>query len=76
MMSGGYLFSVLSMRWGKMSIIAPFRYTALLWALLLGIVIFGEWPDVLALIGAAIIVLSGYLMFRFDQGKSARPVSK
>ncbi|MEL6296615.1 MAG: DMT family transporter [Pseudomonadota bacterium] len=56
---GGYLFSVLVMRTGDISFIAPFRYTGLLWALLLGWAVFGHWPDPLTLLGAGIVVASG-----------------
>lgn len=56
---GGYLFSVLVMRVGEIAFIAPFRYTSLLWALLLGYVVFGDWPDPLILCGAALIAGTG-----------------
>ncbi|MDU8913651.1 DMT family transporter [Aestuariicoccus sp. MJ-SS9] len=56
---GGYTFSVLVMRVGEVGFVAPFRYTGLLWALMLGLVFFGEWPAVPTLIGAAIIVATG-----------------
>lgn len=56
---GGYLFSIMVMRVGEISFVAPFRYTGLLWALLLGWLAFGEWPDTLTLLGAAIVVSSG-----------------
>ncbi|MEE9427154.1 MAG: DMT family transporter [Paracoccaceae bacterium] len=56
---GGYLFSVMTMRVGQIGAIAPYRYTSLIWALLLGLVFFGEWPDMLTLIGAAIVVATG-----------------
>ncbi len=56
---GGYLLSVLVMRVGEVSFVAPFRYTGLLWGLLLGFVIFGDWPDTLTLAGAGIIVVTG-----------------
>jgi len=55
----GYLFSVMVMRVGDIGVIAPFRYTALLWAILLGLVVFGTRPDRWTLIGAAIVVASG-----------------
>lgn len=55
----GYLFVVKMMRVGSIAVIAPFRYTALLWALLLGWVIFDTFPDHLTLLGAAIIVATG-----------------
>ena len=56
---GGYYFSVQVMRQGDVSFIAPFRYTGLIWALLLGWLVFGDWPVPLTLIGAGIIVATG-----------------
>lgn len=56
---GGYLFSVLVMRVGEVSFVAPFRYSGLLWALLMGWLVFGDWPDPLTLVGATIVVASG-----------------
>ncbi|WP_340303876.1 DMT family transporter [Roseobacter sp. HKCCD7870] len=56
---GGYLFSIMTMRVGEIGVVAPFRYTALVWALILGFFVFGDWPDLLTLIGAAIVVASG-----------------
>jgi drug/metabolite transporter (DMT)-like permease len=56
---GGYLFSVMTMRVGDIDFVAPFRYTSLLCALILGLFVFGEWPDKLTLIGSAIVVATG-----------------
>ncbi len=56
---GGYLFSVMTMRIGEIDFIAPFRYTSLLSALLLGLLIFGEWPDAWTLVGSTIVVATG-----------------
>ena len=47
------------MRVGEMSFVAPFRYTGLLIALAVGLLVFGDWPVPLTLIGAAIIVATG-----------------
>jgi len=58
-----YLFSVMVMRVGDLAFVAPFRYTALLFALILGYLAFGDWPDVLTLIGAAILVATGLFTF-------------
>jgi drug/metabolite transporter (DMT)-like permease len=55
----GYLFSVMVMRVGDIGLIAPFRYTALLWAILLGWLAFGTLPDNWTLIGSAIVIASG-----------------
>lgn len=74
MIMGAYLFSILTMRVGSIAFIAPFRYTSLLWSLLLGLVFFGEWPDGLTLAGAGIVVATG--IFAFDrERKLARAAS-
>lgn len=54
-----YLCSVMAMRVGEITFIAPFRYSGLIAALLIGLLVFGEWPDALTLIGAAIVVATG-----------------
>ncbi|MGR3272184.1 DMT family transporter [Thalassococcus profundi] len=56
---GGYLFSVMTMRTGEVSVVTPFRYTGLVWALVLGWAIFGEWPVPLTFLGAGIIIATG-----------------
>lgn len=56
---GGYMFSAVVMRVGDVAFVAPFRYTSLVWALIVGLVLFGEWPDGWTLIGAAIVVATG-----------------
>ncbi|MEN8741634.1 MAG: DMT family transporter, partial [Phaeobacter gallaeciensis] len=48
-----------AMRLGEISVVAPFRYTRLVFAMVLGILVFGERPDTLTLIGSAVIVASG-----------------
>ncbi|SMO60236.1 S-adenosylmethionine uptake transporter [Thalassovita litoralis] len=62
MVMGGYVLSVMVMRVGEISFVAPFRYTGLIWALTLGWFVFGDWPRPLTLIGAAIVVGSGVFM--------------
>ena len=70
----GYVFSVLAMRAGTVSFVTPFRYTILLWALLLGWIVFGNVPDGIALAGAAVVVGSGlYTFFRERSLEQADP---
>ncbi|MEL7097782.1 MAG: DMT family transporter [Pseudomonadota bacterium] len=60
-----YYFIVLAMRVGEISFVTPFRYSRILFALVIGIVIFGERPDALTLVGCAIVVGSGlYMLWR------------
>jgi S-adenosylmethionine uptake transporter len=61
----GYLFGVMSMRVGEIAVVSPFRYTVLIWALLIGALAFGQLPDGLTLTGAAIVVATGlYTLWR------------
>lgn len=43
----------------ELSVVSPFRYTIILWAVLSGMLVFGEWPGVLALCGIGLIMASG-----------------
>ncbi|OUS37660.1 EamA family transporter [Rhodobacterales bacterium 56_14_T64] len=68
----GYLCSVMTMRVGDVAFISPFRYTGLLWALLLGWLVFGDWPDALTLLGAMIVVATGlFTLYRERQVSDA-----
>lgn len=59
----GYQCVIMALRSGDISAIAPFRYTALLWAMLLGYLVFGDVPDTMMATGASIIVASGLYAF-------------
>lgn len=55
----GYQCSVMCMRVGDVGFIVPFRYTILLWAIILGYFMFGDIPDLLTWLGIAVIVGAG-----------------
>lgn len=59
----GYLAVVMAMRVGEISLVAPFRYTALIFAIGLGWAVFGQLPDRWTLIGAAIVIATGIYTF-------------
>ncbi|MBU2326880.1 MAG: DMT family transporter [Alphaproteobacteria bacterium] len=68
----GYQAIIMAMRTGEISFIAPFRYTSLLWAILLGILFFGETPDIWMIVGASIVIGSGlYTFYRENKKKAA-----
>ncbi|MFC3169926.1 DMT family transporter [Paracoccus fontiphilus] len=61
----GYVTMVIATRLGEISAIAPFRYSRLIFAIILGVLVFGERPDAWTLSGGAIIALAGiYTMWR------------
>ena len=66
-LTAGYIFGVAAMRIGDIATIAPFRYTSLLWAILLGTVVFGEALDTWTITGAAIVVAMGLFSLYREQ---------
>lgn len=52
-----------AMRLGEVSVITPFRYSRLVFALVIGMAVFGERPDVYTFAGAALIIISGLYTF-------------
>jgi drug/metabolite transporter (DMT)-like permease len=70
----GYQCIIMALRSGDISAVAPFRYSALLWAMLFGYLVFGDRPDAMMVTGATIIVLSGLYAF-YRERVRARPVA-
>lgn len=63
-LSIGYYLLIASLRAGEMSVISPFRYTALLFALLIGWLAWGDVPNILAWTGITLLVGAGLYMLR------------
>lgn len=63
----GYVFTIQTVRVGDLSVSAPFRYTTLLGAVVLGYAFFDEIPGTLTVAGCTIIVLSGIGAIRLEQ---------
>ena len=67
-----YYAIVAAMRVGEVSFVTPFRYSRMLFALIVGWFVFAERPDALTLIGAAVIVGSGiYTLWREQRVRAA-----
>ena len=61
----GYILLISSLRLAEISAVTPFRYTRIIFLLVLGLVVFNETPSAAMLVGATLIVVSGiYLMWR------------
>jgi drug/metabolite transporter (DMT)-like permease len=57
--TAGYHALTYAMRTGEVSAVTPFRYTRLIFAMVLAMVLFRERPDLATWIGAALVVGSG-----------------
>ena len=72
--SVGYLLLITSLRVGELSAIMPFRYSRIVFLLMLGWVFFGESPSLAILLGSALIIISDvYVMWR--EGLARRRVN-
>ena len=69
----GHLALVYGMSQASASILAPFNYTALVWAIILGFLFFGELPDAMTVAGAGIIVGAGLYVWHRERVRWARP---
>ena len=56
------------------SVLAPFQYSSLVWAFLLGFLVWGDWPRDEVFVGAAIILASGALAI-WQQRKTHGPAA-
>jgi drug/metabolite transporter (DMT)-like permease len=69
-LSMAYYLLIVAMRSGEMSLVAPFRYSGLLFALLIGYVVWGDVPNLLGWAGIFLLAISGLLILRSERFKS------
>lgn len=67
-----YYGLVIGMRHGELSVIGPFRYSGLLWALAIGYGVWGHLPDTLAWSGIAMLTASGLYVFYSERRRANR----
>lgn len=69
-LSTGYYGVIAAMRHGEVSVVAPFRYAGLLWALLIGYVVWGDIPNALAWTGIALLIGSGLALLHQQRARA------
>ena len=69
-LSAGYYLIIVGMRDGEMSVIAPFRYTGLLFALLFGWLIWRDVPNALAWCGISLVVGAGLYVLHSERERT------
>lgn len=63
MLLAGHYWLVAAMRTGEIAVVAPFRYSIILWAILSGYMVWGEVPDLARWAGIAIVTAAGLYTF-------------
>jgi len=64
---GGHTFVFLAFRFARAAAVAPFYYTFTLWAVLSGLIVFGDIPNWLSILGMLLILTSGLASIAMDQ---------
>lgn len=60
----GHFGLVRAFRMGDASVIAPFQYTQIIWGCVYGALVFGSPVETMTLLGAGVIILSGWLVLK------------
>ena len=66
----GHFLTIKALEYAPASLLAPFAYIQLLWVSILGMVVFGDFPDSITLLGMAIVVAGGLLVAASHRGKN------
>jgi drug/metabolite transporter (DMT)-like permease len=67
LLAAGYWFLISSMRHGEMTLVAPFRYSALIVALAAGFIVWGEVPSAVAWGGIALLLGAGVVLLHDER---------
>lgn len=67
----GSLFLVHAYRVGQNSVVTPFEYTGMVWAVVFGFAFFGEIPQWTTFVGMALISVSGLIAMQASKAKTA-----
>ena len=69
----GHFFIFMAYRIGPAPVVAPFYYTFSVWAVISGVVVFGDFPNTLAVWGILLIVGSGLVIVMLDRRRKPIP---
>jgi len=64
---GGHVFITRAFRMAPVPVVAPFEYTAIIWAMMFGILFWGDVPDLWLALGAIVISVSGILSIQIEK---------
>jgi drug/metabolite transporter (DMT)-like permease len=63
----GMMFFINAYKYGETNFVAPFEYSSMIWAISYGLLIFGDFPDLMSWVGMGIVVVAGILMILRDR---------
>lgn len=75
LVAGAHYLMIEAFRHGEAALVAPFKYSSMVWAVLFGFLLFGELPDIWTLAGSAIVIFAGLYILRRETQLRRRPVT-
>lgn len=63
----GHFFLFMAYRTGPIHAVAPFYYCFTIWAIIAGLLVFGQFPNSLAIAGIALVLMSGLVIVLLDR---------
>jgi drug/metabolite transporter (DMT)-like permease len=64
---GTHVLMSRSLQLAKASTVAPLIYTQIVWMIIFGIILFGNWPDVATLLGSSVVIASGIYVWHRER---------
>ena len=64
LVGGAHFLLIERFQWAEAALLAPFKYTNMIWAVLFGFVIWGDLPDAWTMTGATIVIVGGLYIIR------------
>jgi len=71
-----HLMHIQAFRMEEASVLAPFRYSGIIWGVIFGFIIWGDLPDVWVVVGALVVIASGLYIYWREQRSSAAATAK
>ena len=65
---GAQYLMIEGFRLGQVALVAPFKYTTLIWAVIIGAIFWGDVPGIGVLVGAVLVVGGGLYLLRSERG--------
>lgn len=75
LVGGGQYMMIEAFRWGEAALVAPFKYSFMIWAIMFGYLFFGTLPDSWTLIGAAVVCASGLYILHRELRYTRKPMA-
>jgi drug/metabolite transporter (DMT)-like permease len=68
--AAGHGLLIIAHRYAPAPVLSPFLYTQLIWMIVAGALVFGDWPAASTLVGAALVIACGvFLALRERRGR-------